>query len=671
MPKIRFAAAGALCLLIGSLDSGMIREASAEATLTVRLPKTPAPAKSISVVAVAVETGQVLASLAATSANNQVTLTVRAVPQVVFADWRLSDGKRVSGYSPLLRPVDGRTLTVDLAPRRAAGMFPVMINAAYRLGGFFASTAQAGGGATAIGVPANGFTVKGLDLSGMNIASVVTTEMIKGAHCYGEDGGFVVVETDPAVLAILKAEIDSSNSPGADPSTRLTNRYVAPSRSVSGSWSSDGTNVTVTLRVVDSQGRELLNQSATGPLNQLLDINASVASALAAAMSCSAPEQFRKYADVAEWTGAISYVYRASWDKKYPGGGTRNGEQIERGVITLHLDKVSKLHSGLAWRGTGWTQASFDMRDHTQGGKSQVDGSIGPPSDTVASADGRFSQRNNWLEMDFAKGTFKAGNGGAAGIPYESTWTVHGSPPNTIVSKGSFSPSSNRVLEGETLPKPAPGAILTGSKTVARGGNLYAHMLLPREVNWELTASWSFAPVWRDAELVVSIDGYENWLPQAGRDQRAPGNSLTIHAVLRSKDDKPLPYQAKKITFELLDTSREPGVCVNWPPKKALPEKEPYDLRFLIQKDPKMRAPDEQGQTISTVEGKHLQASAVLSSFDWGGWSTLKVTAELQDGRLVTGHLEGERGTTQILLPKRAKDSKIADVWKQNAGAFC
>ena len=324
MPRIRFAAAGALCLLLVSLDSRTIREASAEATLTVRLPRTPAPATSISVVAVAAETGHVLASQTATSANSPVILTVRAVPQVVFGEWLLSDGTRVSGHSPLLRPVDGRTLTVDLAPRSAASMVPGLMNAAYRLPGFFAPTAQAGGGAIGIGVPANGFTVKGLDVSGKAIAGVVVN-MIDRADCYDEDGGFVVVETDPAALAILKAEIDLSNSPYGDPSTRMTNRYVAPSLSVSGSWSSDGTNVTVTLRVVDSQGGELLNQSATGPLSQLFDINARVASTLAAAMCGSRVEVRLTY------TGFLS-LYGNGKNDTCP-GVYRGGTDVVEGVV--------------------------------------------------------------------------------------------------------------------------------------------------------------------------------------------------------------------------------------------------------------------------------------------------------------------------------------------------
>lgn len=283
MSRARSALACIFLGLIGTLVP--TQEARADATLSVRLPQAPTRPKSISVVAIAAETREVLASVSTNGASAQTTLTVKPVPQVVFAEMLLQDGTAVTGHSHVLRPVDGRTMTVDLTATRAAAVAPVIVNAAYRR--FVSFSAAAAAGPTPIGLPSNGFTVKGLDLSSKAVAHVVITELIRGSRCYNEDGGFVVVETDPDVLAIMKAEIDLSNSRFGDPSTRLTNRYVPPGRSVTGSLSSDGTNVTVTLRVVDSQNRELLNKSATGPLNRYLDINADVASALAAAMSCS------------------------------------------------------------------------------------------------------------------------------------------------------------------------------------------------------------------------------------------------------------------------------------------------------------------------------------------------------------------------------------------------
>ena len=276
----------------------VVRANTPTATLSVRLPKTPVSAKSITVIAVAVETGQVLASLTAASANGQVSLIVSLVPQMVFADWWLPGGNRMSVHSPLLRPAAGRMLLVDLSLQSTAGIFPATVNGAYWLPAIFASFAM-GGKPTLIGIPASGFTVRGLDVTGADVAGLVLSLMTNSANCYGEDGGFVVIETDPKVLAVIRAEIELSNSPLADPAYRMTNRYVAPRLSVGGSWSSDGTNITVTLWELDSQGKELLKRTATGPLDQLFEINDDVARALAEAMS-PCPSASR-------WSGTVTY----------------------------------------------------------------------------------------------------------------------------------------------------------------------------------------------------------------------------------------------------------------------------------------------------------------------------------------------------------------------------
>jgi len=54
--------------------------------------------------------------------------------------------------------------------------------------------------------------------------------------------------------------------------------------------------------------------------------------------------------------------------------------------------------------------------------------------------------------------------------------------------------------------------------------------------------------------------------------------------------------------------------------------------------------------------------------FDWGGWSTLQVTAVLEGGRRLTGRLKGEL-EAGLRVPKRARDSYIADGWKKATGA--
>jgi hypothetical protein len=277
------------CLLLGMFLPGTINEAFAAATLTVKLPKLPNATHPVllSVRAIEAETGRFLANVSLTKQSSQVQLKVEAVPQIVFADLFTSDGNTFSDHSHVLRPVDRKKLTVtlQLKPDSSAALSEM----ADRSGESLSPSADTAGppdGIGRVGVPSSGFTAEGIDLPPRGVALMVTTNLSK-PPCYNEAGGFVVVLTDPQDLASRQAEVDFSNSSWADPSTALKDLYVSPSYFVNGSFSSDGTNLTVTYRLVDSNGNELLSQSATGPENSFFDIHDKVASELANAMCCN------------------------------------------------------------------------------------------------------------------------------------------------------------------------------------------------------------------------------------------------------------------------------------------------------------------------------------------------------------------------------------------------
>ena len=59
----------------------------------------------------------------------------------------------------------------------------------------------------------------------------------------------------------------------------------------------------------------------------------------------------------------------------------------------------------------------------------------------------------------------------------------------------------------------------------------------------------------------------------------------------------------------------------------------------------------------------HNAPSITILPFDWGGWSELRVTAVLEDGRRLVGKLRGSN-EENARLPKRAANSFIADQWK-------
>jgi hypothetical protein len=185
-------------------------------------------------------------------------------------------------------------------------------------------------------------------------------------------------------------------------------------------------------------------------------------------------------------------------------------------------------------------------------------------------------------------------------------------------------------------------------------------------------------PEYADLELVVALEGtdaggkptaFDKWLPRGRRDEGA-GASISATATLQHRDGSAPRTRVKQFRFELRDTSREPGVALNWPNLSGEggdrpPPDELMDLRFddrVGQTDAK-----KQRQTLPPREDPRGRpfADTVIQSFDFGAWSDLVVVAELADGREITGHLEGDPEEVAIPIPKRTSPSFIADAWKE------
>ena len=180
-------------------------------------------------------------------------------------------------------------------------------------------------------------------------------------------------------------------------------------------------------------------------------------------------------------------------------------------------------------------------------------------------------------------------------------------------------------------------------------------------------------PEYKDVELIVEIEGlaaggksvaYEQWIPR-GTVTGAAGSHLKVKARLQAKDGGPAKVHVENFYFTLNDTSREPGVCLNYPLKAA--KSAAPDLKFI----PGGETDAERQQLdlpTSTDNPEHPHAETQIDCFDFGAWSTLSVTAELADGRTITGHLIGDSGAIRMTLPKRTGGSMIADAWKKEHG---
>ncbi|HMK25717.1 MAG TPA: hypothetical protein VK483_06775 [Chitinophagaceae bacterium] len=172
------------------------------------------------------------------------------------------------------------------------------------------------------------------------------------------------------------------------------------------------------------------------------------------------------------------------------------------------------------------------------------------------------------------------------------------------------------------------------------------------------TITWSLKSGPMNAELIVSPDDYDDWLPKPGRDELTKGSVMKINLKVRGINGQPLIVKAKRFELTLSYTSIEPGITINYPvsPRaNQLP-----DLRFLklgigesIEEDQFLSIPCNDGST-----GK-----VSIASYDGGGWTVLSVVAILKDDTRIKGHLFVSGGEEEIRIPKRDIGSKIATKW--------
>lgn len=230
-------------------------------------------------------------------------------------------------------------------------------------------------------------------------------------------------------------------------------------------------------------------------------------------------------------------------------------------------------------------------------------------------------------------------------------------PPNTILSR------VENYTGGLSIPRSINGLAYPSSGQRFRVDSTYEDnvsygtYVRPESVVWKY--SLDIAPDAGDLSLELTSDEWKTWRPSAEHDGSA-GKPLEVTATVKRADGTPAPDDVVGFEWELVETSREPGIAINWPTEaKANGEKE-YDLRFEPQGDQVAATPDNQ-KLIRPVRNT-AQDKVVIKPFDWGGWSTLKVTAVLRDERRLTGRFQGA-SEDDMRLPKRRASSLIADDW--------
>ncbi|MBX3744736.1 MAG: hypothetical protein KF833_05455 [Verrucomicrobiae bacterium] len=343
-------------------------------------------------------------------------------------------------------------------------------------------------------------------------------------------------------------------------------------------------------------------------------------------------------------------------------------------------------------RGVGWRVASAHGAASLHSW-SEVYTSLGEGSEAsnAGSYSGPFSlQRdaNLYISLDDGGGGFMT-----LGTPAQP-WSERSWGSATRFSSDTFSletrnfddllprPAHETAFENSWVPFNAPKEAMPFSARMA------VSQITDQGHGWFRREAWvQFWPDWSDVELQVELHvetdremPFETWRPE-GNDthpDRAGPKPLRIEALLRPRAEAPTPEQwralpeVRRFRFELNGTSREPGVCMNWPSPSGPPflgEDPQFDLRFSAAiPEVTVLSPMGQKAGVPQLAGGDLEPRrgwVRLNSYDFGAFAELQVYAELADGREIVGHrrVGGERHY-RIPIPERPLGSRIAQVWR-------
>ncbi|MFN8358039.1 MAG: hypothetical protein U0Y10_26490 [Spirosomataceae bacterium] len=140
------------------------------------------------------------------------------------------------------------------------------------------------------------------------------------------------------------------------------------------------------------------------------------------------------------------------------------------------------------------------------------------------------------------------------------------------------------------------------------------------------------------------------------------GNSVVFEIKVINKKAN-VPYNSKhQVTWSLVDVSRYPGWCNNFPPKGQ--EDTKPDLQFIPELNSNFQQLTEDRAVSNMTLSPHF---IVVTSFDYAAWGKLQAEVKLEDGTMLTAKYK-PTDRAAVLIPKDDDENKIADYWEQQIG---
>ncbi len=204
-----------------------------------------------------------------------------------------------------------------------------------------------------------------------------------------------------------------------------------------------------------------------------------------------------------------------------------------------------------------------------------------------ASGGGHILDIENWTYHERQPGpgtislTFQPNDGRAVvGWPYMVDFIA--SEPEAGQGSERLARTTIKMAEDNLIMKEGSGVVTfaPNAQSFFTGGTASGSSSGPLS-SAEFSASYTVTRTGEQVEAVVlPPQGYSQWMPTAGPDQNTPGtNPVVVIAELRLKGGSGTPPVTRaRFRFELLDTSKEPGLCLNAPPQDEATRD--FDLQF-------------------------------------------------------------------------------------------
>ncbi|MBP8274798.1 MAG: hypothetical protein KAY59_10225 [Acidobacteria bacterium] len=208
-------------------------------------------------------------------------------------------------------------------------------------------------------------------------------------------------------------------------------------------------------------------------------------------------------------------------------------------------------------------------------------------------------------------------------------------------------------------PLPSGGGSITGTITHRDEGN-----------GLVVTSQWSLTPAETEnyEVLIEPVGNYDKWLPEGHltevADEATGANSIQFRVMFQKVGGGTPSQTPESFTFDLLDTSREPGVALNYPLGADADRR--HDLRFH-EGDGRFSEVSEDGQQAITESPDDLDFKVTVHSYDFGAYGQLRVTATMAGGHEILGRFV-PTGRERIPIPRDDDGDRVADDWEAQYG---